>query len=212
VSKKRVGIPDCGKLIKGGLTRRSRRIFSRALMGVKKAGRYYFLTLTTTPEKPLTKKNWDALRKHLKMLLPRTAHFHVITSEGNGVIHMILRLGRGENRLEIVPFRAWWKNLTGATQVRIIRVNNKKDLARYISDQRHKKSLAGEFAWQDLIVTWGYSAGWLPLAFGKHFGRFWWNSRDAELGQREMFLHDWLMRCYEDQGEVLYPPTVKHAR
>jgi hypothetical protein len=181
-------------------------------MGVKKAGRYYFLTLTTIPERPLVRKNWDALRKHLKKLLPRTVHFHVITSEGNGVIHMILRLGRGESRLEIVPFRAWWKGLTGATQVKILRVNNKKDLARYISDQRHKKALAGEFAWQDLIVTWGYSAGWLPPAFGKHFGRFWWKSRDAEMGKREMFLHDWLMRCYEDEKEVLYPPVIRHAR
>jgi hypothetical protein len=122
---------------------------------------------------------------------------------------MILRLGRGESRLEIKPFRSWWKNYTGATQVKILKVTSKEDLARYISDQRYKKKLAGEFAWQDLIVSWGYSAGWLPLHFSKHFGKFWYRSRDAEMGQREMFLHDWLMRCYEDQSEVSNPPIIR---
>lgn len=199
---------DCGMIVKMGLTGRARRLFSRSLMGVKKPGRYYFLTLTTTPKNPLKQEHWDMVRKMLKKLLPRTAHLHVATSEGNGVLHIILRLGKGEKRLEIIPFRSWWYNYTGAKQVKIIRVNNKKDLARYISDQRHKKSLAGEFAWQDGIVSWGYSKGWLPKAFGKHFGRFWHKSRDSPLGQREMFLHDWLMRCYVDADEVTSPPTV----
>lgn len=200
--------PDCAKIVKKGLTGRTRRIFSRALMGVKKPGRYYFLTLTTTPKNPLKKQHWNSVRMKLKELLPKTVHFHVTTSEGNGVLHIILRLGKGEKRLEIKPFRSWWFNYTGAKQVKIVRVNNKKDLAVYISDQRHKKALAGEFAWQDLIVSWGYSKGWLPKAFGKHFGRFWWRSRDADMGQREMFLHDWLLRCYDDPGEVVCPPSV----
>ena len=148
------------------------------------------------------------VRKKLKEILPRTVHFHVTTDEGNGVLHIILRLGKGEKRLEIIPFRKWWYNYTGAKQIKILRVSNKKDLARYISDQRHKKALAGEFCWQDLIRSWGYSKGWLPKAFGKHFGRFWYKSRDADLGQREMFLHDWLLRCYDDIEQVNFPPTV----
>jgi len=201
--------PDCGQLIKGGLTGRSRRIFSRALMGVKKRGRYYFLTLTTTVQNPLMGEHWKNLRKWFKRHMPKTTHFHVITKEGNGVIHMILRLGRGESRLEIKPFREWWKDYTGATQVKILKVTSKEDLARYISDQRYKKKLAGEFAWQDCMVSWGYSAGWLPLHFSKHFGKFWYRSRHAEMGQREMFLHDWLMRCYEDEKEVVNPPIIR---
>lgn len=204
--------PECGIVIKGGLTSRSRRIFSRALLGVKKKGRYYFLTVTSSPAEHLEKKHWDRLRKKLKELLPRTVHFHVITSEGHGVIHIILRLGKGENRLEIKPFRAWWRSYHKATQVRIVRINNKIDLARYISDQRHKKKLAGEFAWQDCIVSWGYSAGWLPKGFTPHFGRFWHKSRDADMGKREMFLHDWLMRCYEQPSEITNPPRIKTRR
>lgn len=201
--------PDCGMIIKTGLNGRSRRIFSRSLLGVKKPGRYYFLTMTTTPQNPLKKQHWDAVRKKLKEILPRTVHLHVATSEGNGVLHIILRLGKGEKRLEIKPFRSWWYNYTGAKQIKILRVGKKRDLARYIADQRYKKDIAGEFAWQDMIVSWGYSKGWLPKTFGKHFGRFWYKSRDAGMGQREMFLHDWLMRCYDSPDEVLSPPMVR---
>jgi len=201
--------PHYGMNVKRGLDGRSRRIFSRAVLGVKKPGRYYFLTVTTTKENPLKKEHWDMLRKKLKEILPKTVHFHVTTSEGNGVIHVILRLGKGEKRLEIIPFRSWWFNYTGAKQIKILRVSNKKDIARYISDQRYKKDLAGEFCWQDCIQSWGYSKGWLPKGFGKQFGRFWFKSRDADMGQREMFVHDWMMRCYDNEAEIYCPPSVR---
>jgi hypothetical protein len=204
--------PDCGQSPRLGLNPVSRRIFSRALMGVKKPARYYFLTVTSSPVEPLERRHWDALRQHLRRLLPRTVHFHVITKEGFGVIHIILRLGRGEKRLEIRPFREWWRSYHKAIQVKIIRVNNRDELCKYIADQRHKHALAGEFAWQDDIVSWGYSKGWLPKGFCKHFGRFWFHSRDADLGQREMFLHDWLLRSFNDPQQIKIPPQIKSGR
>jgi len=201
--------PDCGMGDKRTLTPKSRRIFSRALLGVRKPGRYYFLTLTSSPDEPLKMIHWDMVRKKLKKELPRTSHFHVITGEGHGVIHIILRLGPGEKRLEIKPFRTWWAQYHKAVQIRIEKVGNVKELARYISDQRHKKNIAGEFAWQDDIISWGWSKGWLPAGFTKHFGRYWHKSREASMGQREAFLHGWLLRCFEDPQEIRRPPTVK---
>lgn len=209
--------PQCGQLCDNEnqsgkrvfLNSSSRRIFSRALMGVKKPGRYYFITLTSSPQSPSVKKSWDALRKWIKRYRPHSVHFHVFTSEGYGVIHMIIRLGTKEKRIEVRELRHEWVRLHRAVQIKILRVDKHRDLARYISDQRHKKSLAGEFCWQNLIQGWGYTKGWLPKGFGKAFGRFWWRSRDAENGDREMFLHDWLMRCYQDECEISSPPTVK---
>jgi hypothetical protein len=196
--------------VKWGLNPVSRRVFSRALIGTKKPGRYYFLTLTTVATSSPIKRCWDTLRRYLKNLYPRTVHFHVLTSEGKGqgVIHCILRMGRGERRVEVVPLRKWWTEYAGARQIKIVRVGKKRELARYIADQRYKKELAAEFAWQDGIVSWGFTKGWLPKGFTKAFGRFWHKSRDSDLGQREMFLHDWLLRCYDDPDQVLVAPVV----
>lgn len=203
---------DCAKPVREGLNPVSRRIFSRALMGVKKPGRYYFLTVTSSPQEPLERRHWNNLRMYFRKNLPRTVHFHVVTKEGYGVIHIILRMGRGEKRLEIRPFRSWWKSYHKADQIRIERINNRDELCKYIADQRHKRSLAGEFAWQDDIVSWGYSKGWLPKGFGKCFGRYWYRSRDADLGTREMFLHDWLLRCYKDPAQTMYAPVIRSGR
>jgi len=268
--------PHSGICVKPLLNRSARRVFSRALMGVKKRGRYYFLTLTSSKESKIyflttTNKDrdgvqgesfpiapvrerraerpgrelgsptnnqgpvrnqqstnsteetlkikyqqkrreirqlWDMVRKYLKSKMPHSAHFHVLTSEGYGVIHIIIRLVSPDKRLEIIPLRRWWKQYNKASQIKILRVHSQKDLARYIADQRTKKSLAGEFSWQDGIISWGYAKGWLPKGFTRHFGRFWHKSRDADLGVKEMFLHDWLMRCFEDPAEITVPPMV----
>lgn len=205
--------PDCGQSFLPSLRRftlslRSRRVFSRALMGVKKSGRYYFITFTSSPQSPKIEQSWLSLRKWLQRQRSQSSHFHVITSEGHGVIHMILRLGKKEKRIEVKVLRAYWQNLHRAKQIKIIRISRREDMARYIADQRQKKSLAGEFAWQHGITSWGWSKGWLPRGFTSYFGRFWWRSRDADMGQREMFLHDWLLRCYEDDTQVKAPPSV----
>jgi hypothetical protein len=206
--------PDDGMSIRTNLSPRSRRLFSRAVLGTKLPGRYYFLTATSSPKEPLEpKKHWDMLRKYLKKHNPNTSHLHVTTNEGFGVIHIVLRLGNDEPRLEIVPFRDWWFQYHKATQCKIVQVRHEKmDLCRYISDQRHKKGLAGEMAWQDDIVSWGYSKGWLPKGFGKQFGRFWWKSRDASMGDREKMVYPWLLRCYLDEEEMKYPPVVRSGR
>lgn len=193
--------PECGQTVKGHLSRISRRVFSRAMLGVKLPGRYYFLTLTSSPQSPDVKKSWLLLRKKISREFPRSCHLHVITNEGYGVIHLVVRLGRGEKRIEIVPLRTWWIKTHRAKQIVILRVTRREDLAKYISDQRHKKALAGEFAWQDGIVSWGYSKGWLPKSFGVAFGRFWHDTRDMEMVRREVHVHDWLLRCFEVEKE-----------
>jgi len=192
-----------------GLSRRSRRVFSRALMGVKKAGRYYFLTLTSSPQSPDVKESWKKIREWLREYRSKSCHLHVITSEGCGVIHIIIRLGKEEKRIEIKKLREYWKKIHQASQIKIIKIYNKEDVVKYIADQSRKKSMAAEMAWQDGIVSWGWSKGWLPKGFVRHFGRFWYRSRDAGLEQQERFLHGWLMRCFEDEQEILSPPAVR---
>ena len=199
-------------VVRRTLTLRSRRIFSRAILGIKKPARYYFLTLTSSPGSPDIKKSWPVFRRWLLRQRPQLSYFYVMTTEGHGVIHLIFRLGKKEKPIDVKILRRYWQRLHQANQVKILRVNNKRDLVRYIADQRHKKSLAAEFAWQDGIVSWNYSKGWLPKGFARHFGRFWYRARDVEVPVREMFLHDWLMMCYEDPAQMNSPPTVKRIR
>lgn len=52
---------------------------------------------------------------------------------------MVIRLGKGEKRLDARETRKHWFNLTGAKQIRMEFVKEPKDLAAYLSDQRKRK-------------------------------------------------------------------------
>lgn len=119
---------------------------------------------------------------------------------------MVIRLGKGEKRLDARETRKHWFNLTGAKQIRMEFVKEPKDLAAYLSDQRKKKNMGGEFAWQDMMIRWRWSKGWLPQGFTKAFGRFWLAWIDEKPIIREMVLSAWLQRCLNDPSQVEHWP------
>jgi hypothetical protein len=201
--------PQSGQ-IKRGLSRISRRLYSRCILGLKLPGRYYFGTWTSSPQSPPIEKSWPALRKWLKRKRPGASWCYCITNEGYGVIHMILRLGNGEKRLDVNEVRAHWIGLHNANQIRFEHVPEpmKNNLASYLADQRSKRRLGGEMAWQDNIIRWRWSNGWLPKGFTKAFGRLWWSLQDISHGQREKVIADWLNACHLNCDKVLTPPTI----
>jgi len=84
--------------------RRNRKMWSRAIWGLRLPGRYYFLTLTSTPESPDLKDTWDALRKWLQRYRMGITWLYCFTIEGKAknrkwdlqntratVIHMVIR-------------------------------------------------------------------------------------------------------------------------
>jgi hypothetical protein len=87
----------------------------------------------------------------------------------------------------------------------------KNNLAAYLGDQRSKRSLGGEMAWQDGIVRWRWSKGWLPQGFTKAFGRVWVSLLDLSPGLREKAIYDWLHACHEDPVKLMNPPHVKEG-
>lgn len=176
------------KLVTG---RQSRKIFSRVMMGLNLPGRYYFLTLTTTPDDPLKKSHFNALRMYLKRQRPGVCWIYCMTMEGNGVIHMVLRLPMKSKNYDVKELRRYWHNLTGATQIRIERVGGKrKNLANYLSDQRKKRKMGSEMSWQDMIVSWGWSKGWIPKGFTKIFGRMYIDWIDAPEEVKQKVIRD----------------------
>jgi len=159
---------------------RSRRIFSRVMAGMNLPGRYYFLTLTSSPESPPLKKSFNKLCMWLKKERPGISHIHVITDEGFGVVHMVFRLPLRSKNIEVRKLRSWWVKWHKAKQIRIMRASSDHEkLADYLCDQRKMRKLGSEMSWQDTIVSWDYSKGWLPKGYARELRRLWFNWIDA---------------------------------
>lgn len=204
------------------LSRVSRRLYSRVVLGLKLPGRYYFITWTSSPDSPPIEKSWRALRKFLKRYRPGASHCYCITNEGDptkinnlGVIHMIMRLGKNEQRMDVRKLRSHWQKLHKATQIKIKHVphSQKGNLAAYLSDQRKLKSLGGEMAWQNGIVRWHWSTGWIPKGFTRAFGRVWARLMTAPPKVREMLISNWLNAVYVNPDKLKNPPCeIKRKR
>jgi len=159
---------------------RSRRIFSRVMAGMNLPGRYYFLTLTSSPESPPLKNSFKKLCMWMKKERPGISHIHVITDEGFGVVHMVFRLPLRSKNIEVRKLRAWWVKWHKAKQIKILRASSDHEkLADYLCDQRKMRKLGSEMSWQDTIVSWDYSKGWLPKGYARELRRLWFNWIDA---------------------------------
>jgi hypothetical protein len=200
------------KIVKRQLTRSSRRFYNRSLLGMKLPGRYYFLTYTTAmTTKYFVGHYWRSLWKWHKRYRPGSCCCYGITREGKakGVIHMIVRLGHNEQRMDVKELRSHWFKMTGAVQLKIKYVgHDRKKLAGYISDQRKKRGLAGEMAWQDYLDKWRWTEGWLPKGFTKAFPRVWARFMNAPMEVREKAIGDWLNACHLNNDKVKYPPWI----
>jgi len=171
----------------------SRRVFSRVIMGLWIPGRYYFLTLTSSPESPPIEKSYDAFRKWLKYQRPGICWCHVFTDEGYGVLHMVIRLKPRMKNLDIEDIRFLWEKNHKAKQIKIIRVKNSNKLANYMADQRKKRKMGSEMSWQECIVRWRWSRGWIPKGFTKTFGRLWHELYNAPDELREKIVREALL-------------------
>lgn len=191
--------PQSAHLRKPFRTDSDRRLYSRVSLGLLLPGRYYFITLTSSPESPKLEKSWNSLRQWLKRYRPGIVWVYCFTSEGHGVIHMVVRLGLRQKRIIHKELSAAWLRIHKAPIVWIKRVqeSQKDNLANYLSDQRKLKKMGSEFAWQPGIIRWRWSKGWIPQGFAKQFGRFWWqyqNKMDITPGQRDKIIKDWICK------------------
>lgn len=177
--------PKLGQTLKSvgrAFNRRNRKMWSRAIDGMRLPGRCYFLTFTTTPISPSLSALWAGLSKWLKRYRPGICWLYCFTMEGGlyqkgspGVIHMVIRLPMRQKNLDINDVRAYWKERTGASQLKILRVpESKKDnLAHYIANQRTKVGMACEMGYQSSVARWRWSKGWLPKGYGHEKSKIW---------------------------------------
>jgi len=182
----------------------SRQVFSRTMLGLKLPGRYYFLTLTSSPESPPLKKSFDLLRKWLKSERPGISWIKVFTDEGHGVIHMVFRLPLKSKNIDVRHLRARWKKWHKATQIKIVRARSDHEkLADYLCDQRKMRKLGSEMSWQNSITEWGWSKGWIPKGFTKSFGRLWYDWIDAPPKIRDWAVSAAVQAAHETEKKEL---------
>jgi len=186
------------------LTRTSRKVWSRVLMGLACHGQYYFITWTSSPQSPPLDKSWDALRKWLKRERPGCSWCYCWTDEGHGVIHMVVRLGKGERRFNVTRVRAHWDKLHNARQIKIrpVKKETAVKLMSYIANQKKIKKMANEFMYQSSITRWGWSKGWIPKGFTKQFGKLWFSWLNADEKLRLKVVNDALQACFLDESKV----------
>jgi len=157
-------------------TKTHRRMYNRLILGMYLPGRYYFLTLTSTPKSPDIRESWKLFNWWLLRYRPGITWCVCLTCEGFGVVHMVLRLGMRMKMLDVDEVRAYWFSITGAKQVKIKRVpdSKKEDLADYLVNQKLKKSMGREMAFQgSSIISWHWRTGWLPKGFTTLFAHEW---------------------------------------
>ena len=192
-----------------------RRMYSRVALGFRIPGQYYFITFTTIDTSPPLKRLWDNLRKWLHAYRPGMCWIYCFTSEGTrkrvkpgakpgqGVIHMVVRLGKGEKRLDAVTVRKYWINLTGARQIVIKHVpeSKKEDLASYLANQGEKNKISREFSYQNndfsSITQWRWSKGWLPRGFTKIFSKMYSQLSSLDNYEKMSHIHNVLIREHE---------------
>jgi hypothetical protein len=193
-------------------TRRScGKLFSRAKVGMLIPGDYYLITFTSSPVSPKIENTWYLLKKWLHRHFPVMVWLYVITDEGFGVIHMIVRLPKGHLKIDINVLRGYWEKIHKAKFVNIKAVYNQKGLANYLSDQRRRKGMAVELSSQETIKRWRMSKGWVPKAFMVDFGRYWYKtgSHLDETTQDDM-LRDWVTSTWNNGDYQKAYPCIEN--
>ena len=183
------------------------KLFSRANVGMMVPGEFYFITFTSSPKSPDLKKSWNRLREWLKYRYPSMTWLYVMTDEGFGVIHMIIRLPKGTARIEHSVIDDYWLKIHLAHCL-IKKVYSPRGLANYVSDQRKRKGMSVEMSSQEMITGWRMSKGWVPKAFMVAFGRFWAASSALPMTVRINVVNQWVLSVLSDYSLISAVPRI----
>lgn len=191
------------------LTKRALRMYGAVLNGFALPGRYYFLTLTSSPKSPALKSSWRNLTVWLRRQRPGIEWIYCFTSEGCGVLHMVFRLPMKSKRLDVQKVRAYWTEAHKARQLKLVRVKNPHDLASYLANQKsNKKRISTEFLYQPGLERWNRSKGWLPTGITRHIRRVAFKLRNQPVKVKEISISNYVKRVHDDPGALRDPPFI----
>lgn len=191
------------------LTKRALRMYGAVLNGFALPGRYYFLTLTSSPSSPTLKSSWRALAYWLRRQRPGIQWIYCFTNEGHGVIHMVIRLPMKSKNLDVKKVRQYWIEAHKAQQLKLVRVKNPHDLASYLANQKsNKKRISTEFLYQPGLERWNRSKGWLPTGITRHIRRIAFKLRAQPVKVKEISISNYVKRVHADPGALCDPPFI----
>jgi hypothetical protein len=156
------------------------------------------LTLTNCGkgEKQLT--NFRKIKWWLKRHYPGIAGCRVFTDEGGGVVHIVVRQGMKQKRIDKEELDLYLVETLGCGFCDIKRVYNKEGLANYLADQRAKRGMANEMGRQTLMTKYNYFGNWLPPGWLKKFRRAWYRTNGMRLVERLDLFNSWILRYAKD--------------
>jgi hypothetical protein len=191
------------------LTKRALRMYGAVLNGFAIAGRFYFLTLTSSPQSPPLKASWKNLTYWLRRQRPGIEWIYCFTDEGHGVIHMVFRLPMKSKNLDVKKVRQYWIEAHKAQQLKLVRVKNPHDLASYLQQNKtNKKRISAEFLYQPTLQRWNRSKNWLPTGITKHIRRVAFKLRAQPVKVKEICISNYVKRVHSESGALRDPPFV----
>jgi hypothetical protein len=180
-------------------TKTQRKLYSRIYWGLQLPGRYAFLTLTNSGKGPEQIKRFLKFKIWLRRHYPGIAACRCFTDEGNGVLHIVIRQGMRQKRIDKAEMDAYWLSVGGGfTWIKRVHENGKAGLAAYMADQRRKRGMSKEMSNQSLMTKYNYIGQWLPPGWLRQFGRVWYRTNGMILSHRLLYLKKWLLDYHKD--------------
>lgn len=176
---------------------RSRRIFSRCEIGFALPGSYFFLTLTTAPGAldgiiPAVRR----FRRWLRKYYPESEYLQVVTDEGNGTAHLVIRLPSG--RIDVKSLRSYWVATHQTAILKIKRIgSDRESLSKYLADQS-VRGMSKEMSHQPLILDWSKSRNWIPVHFIPTWKRYWGRNPHLTTDQKAVHTREWVRSVAND--------------
>jgi hypothetical protein len=169
-----------------------RKVHSRISWGLVLPGRYTFATFTNVGKGKQQLANFRKIKWWLKRHYPGIAGCRVFTDEGGGVVHIVLRQGMRQKRIDKTELDLYLVETAGCGFCDLKRVYNKKGLADYLANQRVKNGLAKEMSRQTQMTKYNYFGEWLPRGWLSKFGRAWYKTMGMSREDRRVWFTKWL--------------------
>jgi hypothetical protein len=191
----------------------NKTIYSRSISGMMIPGDFWFLTLTSSRESWRDiKHSWrDFYRKWFRKNYPNECVYAIVNEgyENKGVVHAIVRFADKEcKKPNEDQVSVNWNYYHRAYIVDFGPVKHFDKTANYMV-QRHNKT-AEELYRQPSLRSWRYTRGWVPVGFGKGFGRLWYYTlmRLPNNSERGRIIRDFVLACRRNPDNLKFAPYL----
>jgi hypothetical protein len=194
---------------------RAYTLWNRAILGMMVPGDYWFLTLTSSMDSSRDiKLSWREFYKRWFQKFYPNDCLYAIVNEGylnKGVIHAVIRfVDENAEKPSDDLVSANWMRCHKAYITDFHPVKHFDKTANYLV-QRHNKT-AQELLRQPSVRSWRYTRDWVPVGFGKGYGRLWYYTlmRLPDNSERGRIVRDFVLACRRNPLNLRFAPYLEN--